>query len=127
MSVSTLPCTADLAFEEALDAMGGDGELLQEIVEIFLETGSDQFHQLEKSIAEGDLEMLETVAHGMKGSAASIGALGFSVVARELEFLARGGSVDGAPELMIRLREKYTLLEVACAEVDWESLPRLDY
>jgi HPt (histidine-containing phosphotransfer) domain-containing protein len=127
MSVATLPCTEELAFAEALDAMGGDGELLQEIVEIFLETGPEQFAELEASIAAQDLAAMQTVAHGLKGSAASIGALGFAAVARELEFLAKAGSGDSAAALLARMRAQFAELEEVCAGVDWEGLPRLDY
>ncbi|RKZ10064.1 hypothetical protein DRQ50_14675 [bacterium] len=127
MTVSTLPCTAELAFEEALDAMGGDGELLQEIVEIFLETGHEQLRQLETAAERGDMELLQNVAHSLKGSAASIGALGFAAVARDVECMARVGGRTHVQELLVHLREKYEELEAVCAEVDWDILPSLSY
>ena len=125
MTVSTLPGTAELAFEEALDAMGGDGDLLQEIVEIFLETCREQLRQLEMAIDRGDMDVLQNVAYGMKGSTACIGALGLASVAREGECTARDGDQNHARELVIHLREKYEEMAAICAEIDWDLLPSL--
>lgn len=127
MTVLTLPCTDEFALGEALDAMGGDGELLQEVVEIFLETGLGRIGSLEQAVADGQLDHVQTVAHGMKGSAASIGALGFSAAARELESVAKAGDWDRTARLLDRLQEKFEDFRAACSDIDWESLPRLEY
>ncbi len=116
-----LPSTPEIDFREALDQMGGDVELLHEVVGVFLETAQNLFREIDESLAEGDLPRLQTVAHGLKGSAASIGALEFSAVAGELEILAMQGEGAGAPEILSRLRESLTRLAAACAMVDWES------
>lgn len=116
-----LPCTPDIDFCEALDQMGGDVELLHEVVEIFFETAPELFRQIDEALAGNDLPRLQMVAHGLKGSAASIGALGFSAVARELENAARQENAAAIPAVLARLREALNQLAGACALVDWES------
>lgn len=121
-----LPRTSDIDFCEALDQMGGDGDLLKEVIDIFFETAPDQFQEMEDALDDEDMSRLQTVAHGLKGSAASIGAIGFSTIARELEAQARTGEGDNPRVILVRLRESLKELAAACSMIRWEDLAALD-
>ena len=121
-----LPRTPEIDFEEALEQMGGDVELLHEVIEVFFETAPDLFREIDEALTAHDLPRLQLVAHGLKGSGASIGALGFSAVAGELEAHARDGDGAGAPDILVRLRGSLTQLAAACALVDWEMAISLE-
>jgi HPt (histidine-containing phosphotransfer) domain-containing protein len=116
---------AVVQLEEALEQMGDDPELLQEIVDIFMEGTPELMQTAEQAIAAGDVDQVRMLAHSMKGSASNICAVAFVETARRLEFLAHDGSLEGASELLATCREQFAELQTALATVDWESVPAL--
>ena len=60
--------------EAALSRVGGDGELLHEIAQIFLEDYPRSLAELREAARLGDARGVERTAHGLKGSAANFGA-----------------------------------------------------
>lgn len=109
--------------EEALEQMGDDPELLQEIVDIFMEGTPDLLESTGQAIAAGDVDQVRMLAHSMKGSASNICAVTFVETARKLEYLAHDGSLEGAAELLERCRAQFADLQAAVATVDWEAVP----
>ena len=103
--------TAELALDDAppeafpgfsLDTamlhMGGDQELLQTLVEMFLRNNNDLEERIRQQLAEGDLETARRTAHSVKGASAQIGALPFAEAAGELEeALVRDPEGDPGP------------------------------
>jgi len=59
---------------------------------------------------------VESLAHGLKGACATIGAAASAAAARELETLARGQSLDSAGELFARLERELERLDQAITE-----------
>ena len=60
--------------EGALERIGGDAELYEEVVQIFLEDVPVQLGILREALASGDLKVGERQAHSLKSAAANIGA-----------------------------------------------------
>lgn len=108
--------------QQALANMEGDVELLQEIVEVFLEVAPEQLDELTAGIEAGEVGSVGTLAHGMKGGAANIGADAFVAAAHELEQLARDGSLSGAQELLENLRDEFNTLRAVLEGVDWPQI-----
>ena len=108
--------------QQALANMEGDVELLQEIVEVFLEVAPEQLDELTAGIEAGEVGSVGTLAHGMKGGAANIGADAFVAAAHELEQLARDGSLSGAQELLENLRDEFMTLRDVLEGVDWPQI-----
>ena len=69
MSLSIPVNIVDLS--QAMENLEGDVELLQEIVDIFVDMGPDQLDSIENCIAVGDANSVQTQAHGMKGGASN--------------------------------------------------------
>ncbi len=124
MNQPTMDISAVMDLAAAMEQMDGDAELLQEIVEIFLETGAEQLQAIEAAIAAGDVAQVGMVAHGMKGGASNFCAERFVTAARELEFLAKGGTLEGARVLLERMRAGLAELGEAAAGVDWTEVQR---
>ena len=81
--------------EEAFeDDAGGIADLL----EMALETGKKHRAALEQGLASGDALVVARAAHGIKGSAGTIGATDVYRLATELDASARTGDLDGARE-----------------------------
>ncbi len=103
----TMPDANPAAFDPAaldtlLDTIGGDRAALGELIESFLEEGTGLIARIESAVRGGDADALRRAAHTMKSSAADFGALELSRLCREMEAIARQGSVTGAAALSER-------------------------
>lgn len=96
--------------EEALERMGRDDELLNEIVKLFLEDAHAEITELKATLEAGDTESAADLAHSLKGASANIGAENFRDQAREIELLCKSGDGDGALKSIEKLGELYSLV-----------------
>jgi len=97
-------------YQKALERLGGDGELLGEIAEIFLGTAPATLAHIRRAIADGRHEELSRAAHTLKGSVGNFAAAGAFQAARDLETAARAAQADRYQELVQRVEEPLTLL-----------------
>jgi HPt (histidine-containing phosphotransfer) domain-containing protein len=89
----------DLAtYSDLKDLMGAD--FIVELIDTYcLETG-DLIKKLRQALAAGDAASFGRLAHSIKSSSASLGALAFSQQARELEMMGKASDLsDAAPKL----------------------------
>lgn len=97
----------DKAF--AMEQVGDDEELLDELVELFQESSLSDLAKINNSLAEKDSQGVGDAAHSIKGAAASLGIEGIRLVAASIEKSSREGSLQSAqemiPELEILLEE----------------------
>jgi HPt (histidine-containing phosphotransfer) domain-containing protein len=91
---------------EALDRIGGDEELLQELCQIFLEESPKLMQKLQLAIAAGDSDGVTRAAHSIKGEASYLGAGGSSQAARELEEMGRCKDLSRASEMLAVLERE---------------------
>jgi two-component system sensor histidine kinase/response regulator len=91
----------------------GEGDIVKELVEIFLRETPPRFDKLRGFIEGEDAEGLHREAHGLKGTAASLGARRFSQIAKAMEEGGRAGSVEGADVLLRDLREEFERVAAA--------------
>ena len=105
-----------------LENLGGDPELYQEIFDFFMEIVPQQLDDLQAVQEAGDVAAVDLQAHSMKGGAANVGAVRMTAVARELETLAKNGSLDGAADLVAQLRVEFAALQAVVPQVNWNSL-----
>jgi len=124
MNQHSVDATSVMDLGAAMAQMDGDAELLQEIVEIFVETGPEQLQTLDAAIDAGDAAQVALVAHGMKGGASNFCAGRFVAAARSLEMLAKGGGLDGAADLLVRMRADFAELVEVVAVVNWNEVGR---
>jgi HPt (histidine-containing phosphotransfer) domain-containing protein len=95
---------------QTLERLGGDENLLREVVEIFLEDGPKQMRSLRQAIAEGSAEGIEKTAHSLKGELGYLGVSEVSERARELEELGRKHDLQHTTEV-------YAAFEAGISEV----------
>ncbi len=81
----------------ALRSVGGDRELLGEIIEAFLEDCPRLTAELAAALQRGDAPVARRAAHTLKGSLATLGGCEASSLAQKIETLAQQGncSLDG--------------------------------
>ena len=104
--------------QDALDRLGGDTELLQMIIGVFLTACTDQLSKLEKAIIASDFKTAYREAHSIKGAAANVSAKRISAIASELERHMSESDIEEAPQLFEALREEIEVFKTTFADRD---------
>ncbi|MCC7498364.1 MAG: Hpt domain-containing protein [Bryobacterales bacterium] len=103
----------DLDREAALDRVGGDLELLQEVAALFLEEYPALLSHIREAVVAGDALALEHSAHSLKGSVSNFGAESAHEAAFQLELAGKTGDLSRAAERLARLETSLELLRCA--------------
>lgn len=96
-----------------LSRLGGDRELFDEILEIFLEDAPPLLAQAARSMANGDAAALERATHTLKGLSANFAAAAAVTAAYAVELHARDHRLDSAAICFPQLEAEVHRLEVA--------------
>jgi HPt (histidine-containing phosphotransfer) domain-containing protein len=94
----------------ALDRVGGDEELLREVLQLFLSEYPNLFDDVQRAVEQSNANSLERAAHTLKGSLSTIGAEIAAQTALSLELMGRTGELDGASEQLGNLNMALTRL-----------------
>jgi PAS domain S-box-containing protein len=94
----------DQSVIEVLWSIDEDGSLLREVIDTFLRIAPKRLESLQ---AASDPAVIERTAHSFLGSCANLGALRMAELCAKLEQLGRGGSTEGAKELVAALEDDY--------------------
>jgi PAS domain S-box-containing protein len=89
----------------ALSRVGGDIDLLKEVVELFLDDYPSTFEKIKGAVASSDASALEHHAHSLKGSVSTFGANRAFEAAFALEKQGRSGDLTGAPDHVVQLEQ----------------------
>jgi HPt (histidine-containing phosphotransfer) domain-containing protein len=85
------------------DLAGDDPAFLPGLVRDFLGHADRAVERLRRAAAERDAAALKDAAHGLKGSAGSLGAKRLATLCADLDARARVGALDDAPALVDRI------------------------
>jgi signal transduction histidine kinase/DNA-binding response OmpR family regulator/HPt (histidine-containing phosphotransfer) domain-containing protein len=99
MPVAASPVDRD----SLLSRVGGDEELLIEIVQLFLVDCPLRVAAIREAVAAGDPDAIRLTAHALKGSASNMSADALTAAARTLERLGTERRVEAAPAAMREL------------------------
>lgn len=86
-----------------MEAVGGDHDLLLELVDAFVKDSPLQLASLRDAIRDGDLPTARRAAHTLKGNSRYFGANSLVEVALALEEQARQGTLTNTQELLEKL------------------------
>ena len=93
--------------EAALELVGGDEDILKEVIGVFLEYDyPDQFSRLKDGIDRHDAQTVKEAAHSIKGAVSSFGSKVLTGTALELEEMGRNNDLTGAPAALRELEEE---------------------
>ena len=99
------PATGKL--DDLVGDVFGEEEVVEEVVEFFLQEVPLQMDELRKALEECDFHQVQELAHGMKGSCLNVAAGTMGEVAREIEFLCRENELDKVPEATKKLADAF--------------------
>jgi PAS domain S-box-containing protein len=106
---ASVPALLDL--EVLADTFGGNAEKMRKYAFMFLETAREGLLEIDRALAAGDVERAAGVAHRIKSSARTVGAMGFGDVCADLEAQRERASIAQARSLAARLRALLARLE----------------
>lgn len=103
--------------DEMVEMMGGMTEIVDDIVETYLQ----ETPALVATIADGSsVEDVRMASHTLKSSSRSVGAVAVGDLAEEIENAAREGSLDGVADAMAAVSPSYD--EAAALLANWQSI-----
>lgn len=94
----------------ALSRVGGDVELLREVIGLFLDDYPQSLDMIRDAVARGDQSSLERHAHSLKGSVSTFGAQEAFDAALALEKQGRTGDLAEAQDGLHRLEHALATL-----------------
>jgi CheY-like chemotaxis protein len=97
------PVEEEIDRDVLMERVGGDAGLLNEVIQVFLDTYPGLLSDLEQAVARRDAPTVYRGAHTLKGVVGNFGVRGPAEVAGRLEALGRAGRLDGAAELYAEL------------------------
>jgi HPt (histidine-containing phosphotransfer) domain-containing protein len=103
--VSAESAPADVLDAQALARLreldpSGEGKLLQRVLQAFETSVARLLPQLKEARVSGDLPTVRHVAHTLKSSSASIGALKLSQLCTDIELMVRESRTEGLDEAL---------------------------
>ena len=112
-----LPPTPVVSRRELLKRVDGDMELLQDLVDIFLEELPQRLVALRAALDQDDLEVVHEKAHSIKGSVSNFAAAAAFEAASQVNDLARSGTRNGLKQAIDVLEQEMSRLQPALREI----------
>ena len=88
-----------------------------QLVDTFVEDAQELIATLRRALVEMDLDAFRRAAHSLKSNSETLGAVGLAVRARELEAMARAGSLEGAGDRIEPLVSRYEIVAQSLGEL----------
>jgi PAS domain S-box-containing protein len=88
-----------LNWEAAWEAVGGDGQLLAELIGVCREECPALCRQLEAAVRDRRAAEIRRLAHTIKGAVRLFGDTAVATYSQRLEFMARDGALDGIEDV----------------------------
>lgn len=95
-----MPDSIETESLEALASQMGSREALGRIIGMYAGKLPGEIESLRVSLAEGDLEAVESTAHRLKSSSGQLGAGKLAVMLSGLELSARDGDADASGRIL---------------------------
>ena len=95
-------------FERLTGTVGA--AFVAELIDTFIEDAAKLFATLRRALAKRDLDSFRRAAHSFKSNSEILGAARLASVARELEAIARAGSLDGVEDRLCHLESGFEIV-----------------
>ncbi len=104
-----------LTFDRLTATMGR--AFVVELIDTFGEDARELVGTLRRALAETDVDAFRRAAHSLKSTSETVGAIGLAGLARELEFMARAGRLDGADDRVKQIISSHEIVTHALEEL----------
>jgi len=117
MKPEDLPPAADTDFDLLLDRLGGDTDLVRELVALYIVEYPKQLADLQSAVASRDLKRVQQAAHKIKGTVRNFAAAPAESSAQALEEAKEFGDGAAISEMTTRLSGELRRLQAALEEL----------
>jgi HPt (histidine-containing phosphotransfer) domain-containing protein len=108
----------DAAAIDALnDMLGGDAELLTEMIDDFVAEVPARLAEARTGIETTEPDVASRAAHTLKSNALTFGALGMADLARQIESAARAGDLSEAGDLLPALEAAWVAVQPSLLQI----------
>lgn len=109
------PAELDPCSFQELQAIAGDmaTTLIPQLIECYLHEAPRLLHTIKQAIAQSDAKALEFAAHTLKGSSATLGAVGIVQLCQVLEEISRNRTMNLAIEKGVQLETEFSGVKLA--------------
>ncbi len=90
----------------ALETVGGDKELLGDLIQVFNEERDSMLNEISQAILNNDARELRRSAHAIKGALTHLGAKRVAEIAGQLESMGQSENVTDAPTILEQLEKQ---------------------
>lgn len=94
--VTAMAANADFDLDMAMEYCAGDPDIFRDVLDAYLEQGEEYLQQIPDIMARKDYSAYQIIAHAIKSTSKTIGAVLFSEEAKEQEFLIKEGKTEVA-------------------------------
>jgi PAS domain S-box-containing protein len=109
--------------ERLMETIGDDRGLLTALIDTFLSDAPRLVEAARRGLQHGQTEEVRRAAHTLKSNGATFGATSLSELSRQLEALARSGTLEGADALIARIDTEYARVRIALETVRERGRP----
>ena len=99
--------------DNLLEAVGGDGEFLAELLETYFEDTPQQFSAMHVALEAANSEDFRRAAHSVKSNSANFGAMKLSDKAKQLEDLGKESQLEKAVAPLEEAEAEYVKVKSA--------------
>ncbi|MGK7948877.1 MAG: ATP-binding protein [Xenococcaceae cyanobacterium] len=113
-SKTTTP-VLDARILNSLRQLGGDNAqiFLTEIIEQYFEDSLVKLQEIKTAITNADAVALRQASHGLRSSSANLGAIDFANLCKQIEELARSGTIEARDIDLEKLEAEYQQVKIA--------------
>ena len=105
------------ALEQLREELGGNPQILNELLETFLGETLDHLRQARQALAGSDPEAVRRAAHAIKGSCREVGANPLAELSQQLENPARDGHLDPDEALLASMESEFQRVHKQIREI----------
>jgi len=98
-------------YDDFMERMDGDMDLLKEVIEIFLEDAPNLVAALRSAVRNRNAEAMERAAHTLKGAAANISAKRLQQLSHVMQEMVKKGEVSQVERLLGDMEMHYEVLD----------------
>lgn len=99
--------------DNLVEAVGGDGEFLAELLETFYVDTPQLFSTMHAAMETQDADEFRRAAHTLKSNSANFGAMDLSRTAKTLEDMGKAGELEQAGEVLAAAETEYEKVKTA--------------
>jgi len=101
------------ALQSIRDLAGDTPDLLQQIVQLYLDSAPALLEEIKSGFASGDFLRIRNAAHSLKSSSANLGATHLSMLCKQLEAAAQAGTFGADTPSVQAIESEYAQVRAA--------------